>query len=238
MIYAGILAAGIGARMHRQDMPKPFLPLGEKPIIIHTLEQFFIHPRIKKIVIAVPESWKLFAEDLIGKYDTMETEVIVIAGGENKTISTQMIVDYIVSFWGVQNDDILLTHDAVRPFITQRIIDDNIESSLRHGASSTVMTTNDTIVVSQDGIILSEVPSKNIMFAEQTPQTFNLKTLQAVFESAAKNEISLSSETELPRLYIQQGHSMNLVEGEYFNMKIINPHDLEIALALLKEKKQ
>jgi 2-C-methyl-D-erythritol 4-phosphate cytidylyltransferase len=236
MIYAGILAAGIGARMHRQDMPKQFLHLGEKPIIINTLEQFLINPYVDKIIIVVPESWKIFTEDLIDKYDNMGKSITVIAGGENKTVSVQMIVRHIENTWGIDDSDILLAHDGVRPFVTQRIINENIEIAKEYGAVSTVMTTNDTIFVSADKNTISEIPSKSNMFAAQTPQTFKLKTLRSVFEQAITQGICLSAETELARLCIRMGTAIRLVQGEYFNMKIINPYDLEVANALLRER--
>lgn len=237
MIYAGILAAGIGERMHRQDLPKQFLNLGSKPIIIHTLEQFYINAQINKVIVVAPDDWIQYAGDLIGQYEAMGTEVCVIGGGENKTVSVQMIVEYIKKHSAISDQDILITHDAVRPFVTQRMIDDNIEAAKKYGAASTVMTTNDTIVVSNDGLILSEVPSKNRMFAEQTPLTFNLKLLAKMYEKAKADGVSLKDETELARLYIEYGYHMRLVNGEYSNMKIINPYDLEIAEALLRERK-
>jgi 2-C-methyl-D-erythritol 4-phosphate cytidylyltransferase len=236
MIFAGILAAGVGVRMHRQDMPKPFLPLGEKPIIIHTLEQFCLNPRVDEILVVTHESWRLFAEDAIAKYDPMGTRITVIAGGENKTVSTQMIVNHIAGSRDIQDDDILLAHDAVRPFVTQRMIDENIDMAAKHGAAITVMTTNDTIVVSGDGATLSEVPPKQRMFAEQTPLAFNLRSLHSFFADAVGQGIPLTAETELVRLYMQQGGAIRLVQGEYSNMKIINPYDLEVANALLKER--
>jgi len=236
MIYAGILAAGVGERMHRQDLPKQFLNLGSKPIIIHTLEQFYINPQIGKVIVVAPDDWRQYAEDLIGRFDTMSTEVTVINGGATKIISVQMTIEHIERNFGIDGGDILITHDAVRPFITQRMIDDNIEAAKTFGAASTVMTTNDTIVVSNDGQTLSEVPSKPKMFAEQTPLTFNLKSLAEVFKKAIGCNISLENESELARLYISQDRSMRLVKGEYSNMKIINPYDLEVAEALLRER--
>lgn len=237
MIYAGILAAGVGERMHRQDLPKQFLHLGSKPILIHTLEQFYINEQISKVIVVAPDEWKQYAEDLIRQFETMNTDVNVISGGENKTISVKMIVDYIERSFGVFENDILITHDAVRPFITQQMIDNNIETAEKYGAANTVVTTNDTIVVSNDGENLSEVPSKNRMFAEQTPLTFNLNLLLEMYDKARKCGVILEDETELARLYITQGYAMRFVSGEYSNMKIINPYDLEIAEALLRERR-
>lgn len=237
MIYAGILAAGVGERMHRQDLPKQFLNLGSKPIIIHTLEQFYINSNIEKMIIVAPEDWKQYTEDLIEQYDKMSTEVSIISGGLNKTLSVQYIVEYVKNQWGIQDNDILITHDAVRPFVTQRMINDNISATEKYGAASTVMTTNDTIVVSSDGKTLSNVPPKQEMFAEQTPLTFNLKILHQMFQKAKEHFIPIERETEIVRLFLSQGYSMNLVTGEYSNMKIINPYDLEVAEALLRECK-
>ena len=175
MIYAAILAAGLGVRMHRQDLPKPFLDLGSKPVIIHTLEQFYVNKHVEHIIVVTADTWRTYAEDLISRYGTLGKKVTVIHGGESKTESIKRAVEYIGEKYGACEEDILVTHDAIRPFVTQRMIDENIDAALRYGAVSTVMTTNDTIVVSTDGIKMREVPRKLQMFAEQTPQTFSLE---------------------------------------------------------------
>jgi 2-C-methyl-D-erythritol 4-phosphate cytidylyltransferase len=236
MIYAGILAAGLGKRMHRQDMPKPFLHLGSKPIIIHTLEQFFINSNVDKIIITVGNDWCNYTEDLIAEYNFTNKETIVINGGINKTTSIKIITDYISQNFNSDNDDILLLHDAIRPFINQRIINENIETAKLYGAANTAVETNDAILKSDDGKILNEVPPHEIYFAEQTPQTYQLKRLMNIFNKL--KDTDLSKETELPRLYISDGKEMRLVSGEYYNMKIINPYDLEIANSLLKEREK
>lgn len=237
MIYAGILAAGLGVRMHRLDMPKQFLPLGNKPIIIHTLEQFFINPLIGRIIIVAPDSWKIYTEDLLARYDSMGKECFVIIGGRNKVESIDAIVRYIDETWGIADDDVLIAHDAIRPFITQRIINDNIDSARCYGAANTAIMTNDAILVSKDGFLLDEVPPHEIMYAEQTPQTYMLAMLKNAIDKAVAGGVKLNEENELPRLYIKAGNRMCLVRGEYSNMKIINPYDLEVANALLKERK-
>lgn len=236
MIYAGILAAGIGTRMHRQDMPKQFLPLGEKPILIHTLEQFAINSNIGRVVIIVPEEWKLYAEDMLSQYNLTNTEYSVISGGVNKTESVGISVSYIDETWQIQESDILIAHDAIRPFITQRLIDDHIETVKKHGAANTAMVTNDAILVSKDGRLLDEIPNHQHLYAEQTPQSYSLVKLKEFLKKMDDAGVSLRDESELPRLWLKAGYEMRLVRGEYFNMKIINPYDLEVAEALLKER--
>lgn len=236
MIYAAILAAGFGVRMHRQDLPKPFLALGSKPIIIHTLEQFFLNRRVDKIIVVTADTWRTYAEDLIRRYNTFGKAVSVISGGKSKTESVSLVVKYITENFQTGDTDILVSHDAVRPFITQRMIDENIDAAFAYHAVSTVMTTNDTIVVSVDGMRLHEVPTKYTMLAAQTPQSFHLKTLDAMFNRAIRAGVELKDETELVRLYMRYGGDVRLVKGEYSNMKIINPYDLEVANALLEER--
>ena len=223
--------------MHRQDMPKQFLPLGEKPLIINTLEQFYVNPNIDKIIVVAPDDWHQFTEDMISKYDTMDTEVLIISGGSNKTMSIKSIVDFINENYGISDSDILVTHDAVRPFVTQRIINENILAARECGIAGTVIVTNDTIVVSTEKGYITAVPRKREMFAEQTPQTYRLIELTDIFRQAEEEDDNLERETELARLCIKQGRKIKMVRGDVSNIKIINPYDLEIANALLVEKK-
>lgn len=237
MIYAGILAAGQGVRMHRQDMPKQFLQLGEKPIIIHTLEQFFMNSGIGRIVIVAPDEWKVYTEDLLARYKLTGKELTVISGGVNKTESIGFVVRHIENTSGIKDGDILIAHDAIRPFITQRLIDDHISSAQVFGAANTAIVTNDAILVSRGRNILDEVPPHEHMYAQQTPQSYSLIKLKNTLEKAEASGVSLARENELPRLWLNAGHKMCLIRGEYFNMKIINPYDLEVANALIKERK-
>jgi len=236
MIYAAILAAGFGARMNRQDLPKPYLPLGTKPIVIHTLEQFCVNPNVDKVIMIAAETWHTYAEDIIQKYGLLKSEVIVISGGRSKTESIKLVTNYITENFEAKDDDILIAHDAIRPFVTQRVIEDNINFAQNHGAANTVMTTNDMIIVTQDGKTMSEVPLKYQMFAEQTPQTYKLALLNEFFDYAVREGINLSEEMAFTRLFLRFGRKMHLVTGEYSNMKIINPYDLEVANALLMER--
>ena len=234
MIFAGILAAGLGVRMHRQDIPKQFLLLGDKPIIIHTLEQFFFNINVDKIVVAVPDSWRLYAEDLVSKYNLMDKEVAVISGGDNKTESIAAVVQYIDEVWHGADDSILIAHDAIRPFVTQKIINDNIDAAGKYGAAITVVPTNDTIITSDDGNRIKDIPPKQFMYAEQTPQSYRFGQLKTVLLQAGDDKIR--QESEIGRIYMQAGKTIHLVLGEHSNIKIVNPYDLEVANALLKER--
>ena len=125
MIYASILAGGKGTRMGNTDMPKQFLNIGKKPIIIHTLEKFLLNNRIDKIIITTPKQWIEHTTDILKKYipQSMIKKIYVCEGGKDRNESIMNSIKYIQSKFGNNIDDIIITHDAVRPFITHRIIE-------------------------------------------------------------------------------------------------------------------
>lgn len=223
----------MGARMHRSDLPKQFLMLGNKPIIIHTVEQFVICPEIDQIVIVAPYEWMLYTEDLLAKWIPGVQDIAVICGGKNKNQSIQMLMSYVNDHYGIHDEDILVCHDAIRPFITQRIIEENISSAQKFGVVNTVVQTPDTIVESVNGSSVSNIFSISTTYSEQTPQTFNIKLLKSAIESVSDD--IRTEETDTVRLMHHCGHVVRLVRGENSNMKIITPYDLEVANALLRE---
>jgi 2-C-methyl-D-erythritol 4-phosphate cytidylyltransferase len=230
------MAAGINSRMHRQDLPRQFLPLGEKPILIHTLEQFFVNPKINRLVIIVPREWKQYTEDLMKQHKIFNKNVVIVCGGINKTESIKITVDYISDAWGIESDDALIVHDGIRPFVTQRLIDEHIETLKHHEGASTAILSNDFIIASDDGKSVNDIAPYGKLLAEQTPQSYSLNKLNHILNEATQSGISLSNEPSVSRLWIRFGCAMKIVQGEYYNMKIINPYDLEVANALLKER--
>lgn len=232
MIYAGILAGGIGERMQRVDIPKQYLMLGTKPIIIHTIEQFIINNQIEEIIVAAPKDWVVYTQDLFRRYLPQSITINVISGGNDKNKSLMQIVDYIDRFRGIKDDDIIVSHDAIRPFITQRIINENIEKARAYQAVNTVISPIDTIIESLDGEVISNIPLKRHMYQEQTPQTFNIKKLKELYETSDPEIIK--NIPDAAKIFVTCGQVVYLVKGDYSNMKIITPYDLEVANALLK----
>jgi 2-C-methyl-D-erythritol 4-phosphate cytidylyltransferase len=202
------------------------------------LEQFFVNPGIERIIVVAHAGWTQYAEDLLRQYDLSYKETAVIPGGTNKTESIGLIARYIAAEYGISEGDALIAHDAIRPFITQRIIDDHIAALSLYDAVNTAGLTNDAIIFSSDGENVDDVPSHGHMYAEQTPQSYSLPKLMELLAKADEQKILLAQESELPRLWLKLGYGMGMVMGEYSNMKIINPYDLEVAEALLRETKE
>ena len=232
MIFGAILAGGVGSRMNISDMPKQFLSLGNKPIIIHTLEKFLLCEKIDEIYIGVHANWLVHMEDLIDKYIKMKKDRIhVVAGGSDRNSTIMNIVAAIEKDHGESDEHYIVTHDSVRPFVTARILNDNVESVLKYKATDTVTEAVDTIVVSEEGKVITDIPDRRKMYQGQTPQTFRRKTYLRIYETL--DESYLAKVTDAARILTEHDCTVGLVMGEEFNIKITTEYDLSIATFLL-----
>jgi 2-C-methyl-D-erythritol 4-phosphate cytidylyltransferase len=233
MIYAEILAGGKGTRMGNINMPKQFLTLNNKPIIIHTIEKFILNHRFDKILVISPKEWINHTRDIINKHIGSEGRIIVVEGGSDRNESIMSGIRYIEDNFGINDDDIIVTHDSVRPFLTHRIIEENIVEALEWGAVDTVIEATDTIIQSEDSEFISDIPIRRMMFQGQTPQSFNIKKLVDSYSLLSDNQKSIL--TDACKIFSLQGEKVRLVRGEVFNIKITTPYDLKIANAFIQE---
>lgn len=232
MIYAGILAGGVGSRMGNVPLPKQFLDLNGKPVIVHTIEKFLLNNRFEKIIIATPQKWIVHTNDILKKHNINTEHVQVIEGGADRNETIMQIISEIEDTNGLSEDDIIVTHDAVRPFLTHRIIEENIDNGLKYGAVDTVIKAIDTIVASEDGNYIKNIPVRSEMYQGQTPQTFNIKYLKESYQNLSDNEKSLL--TDACKILVMKNKNVKLVEGEIFNIKITTPYDLKVANSIIK----
>ncbi|MBR2038746.1 MAG: 2-C-methyl-D-erythritol 4-phosphate cytidylyltransferase [Agathobacter sp.] len=232
MIFGAILAGGVGSRMKMSDMPKQFLLLGYKPIVIHTLEKFLLNTRMDKVYVGVHPDWLDYMEDLIEKYIVFRKEDIVcVAGGGDRNSTIMNIVDAIEAEFGENEDDYIITHDSVRPFVTARILDENIECVIKYNACDTVIPATDTIVEAKDNIIISDIPERKYMYQGQTPQSFKIGLLKKLFRELSEEEKGIL--TDACKICLMRGVPVHLVEGEVSNLKITTVTDYKIAQALI-----
>ncbi|KGL37746.1 2-C-methyl-D-erythritol 4-phosphate cytidylyltransferase [Listeria newyorkensis] len=233
MIYAQILAGGKGTRMGNVSMPKQFLSLNGKPIIVHTVEKFILNNRFDKIIISSPKEWINHAEDNIKKYIS-DDRVVVIEGGTDRNETIMNGIRYIESNFGLTDDDVIITHDAVRPFLTHRIIEENIDAALETGAVDTVIEAIDTIVESSNHDFITDIPVRDHMYQGQTPQSFNIKKLYSHYQDLSADEKQIL--TDACKICLLAGDRVKLVKGEIFNIKITTPYDLKVANAIIQER--
>ena len=234
MIFALILAGGSGVRMGKVDKPKQFLTLGDKPIIIHTLEKFYINSSFDKIIVLSSKNWMNHTVDIIEKYLPDTSNVCVVEAGSVRNETIMNGIRYIESNFNTGDGDIVVTHDAVRPFVSHRIISENITSALKFGACDTVVPATDTIVSSDDGELVTSIPNRSLMYQGQTPQSFNISKLKSLYNSLSGEDKSIL--TDACKIFTLSGESVALVRGDVTNMKITYPYDLRLAESILELK--
>ena len=235
MIYAGILAGGTGTRMGISNMPKQFLDLGNKPIIIHTIEKFLLEPEIEKIVVGVHEDWISHAEDLVEEYiSTFKDKIIIVSGGVDRNTTIENIIKAINDYKELTDEDIVITHDSVRPFITLRIIKDNIRLAKECDAVDTVVEAVDTIVESTNGEYITNIPNRAHYYQGQTPQSFRCKDFLSLYNSLTSEEKQIL--TDACKIFVIKGKEVALAKGEYSNLKITTVTDLKIAKSMLEDE--
>ncbi|MEG2441375.1 MAG: 2-C-methyl-D-erythritol 4-phosphate cytidylyltransferase [Acetivibrio sp.] len=235
MNFGVILAGGIGSRMGNVEKPKQFLTIGDKPIIIHTIEKFYVNSNFEKLIVLCPAQWVEHTKDLIEKYFKTTERIVVIQGGDTRNETIMNSIDYIEEQYGLEEDTIIVTHDSVRPFVTHRILEENIRYAREFGACDTVISATDTIVESEDGKNISSIPERNRMYQGQTPQSFNAKQLKDLYAALSEEEREIL--TDAAKIFVIKGKSVHLVEGEVFNIKITYPYDLRVAETLIKGEK-
>ena len=233
MIFAAILAGGVGSRMGGTDTPKQFLTLGDKPVIIHTIEKFVINSKFDKILVLSPQSFINHTINLINEYFGEDNNIVVLKGGDTRNDTIINSINYIKENFDIDDDSIIVTHDSVRPFVTHRIIEDNINAAIEFGACDTVVPATDTIVESVDGEIIKDIPLRDNFYQGQTPQSFKINKLYELINSLSDNETNIL--TDACNIFVLKGEDVHLVEGEITNIKITYPYDLKLANTILKE---
>ena len=231
MIYAAILAGGIGSRM-ASEKPKQYINIGGKPIILHTIEKFCLCSEFEEILILCPKDWIEYTKGLIAKHISPSDRMKLIEGGSTRNETIQNAISHIEASGNLDEDTVIVTHDAVRPFVTYRIIKDNIEAAVNYGACDTVVPATDTIVASEDGDVISAIPDRAKLYQGQTPQSFNALKLQKLYRSLTEDEKDIL--TDAAKIFVIKGEPVKLVKGETYNVKITYPYDLTVAEGLLK----
>ena len=233
MIYACILAGGIGSRMGNEK-PKQYINIGGKPIILHTIEKFCLCSDFEEILILCPKDWIEYTKGLVKKHIGEGKSIKVLEGGSTRNETIMNAVNYIEKSGNLDENTIVVTHDAVRPYVTYRIIKDNIEAAKMFGACDTVIPATDTIVESSDEKTISAIPNRANLYQGQTPQSFKAIKLKELYEALGDDEKAIL--TDAAKIFVIKGETVSLVRGENSNIKITYPYDLTVAESLLRQQ--
>ena len=184
MIYAAILAGGIGKRIERTSIPKQFISIGGTPVIILTVREFLKNERFDKIYIAIHKEWWKYLEDLLESSFAEEElkKIELVEGGKERLDSFTNVMDAVIAFHGLHEEDVLICHDSVRPFVTQQMINDCIDATLKDNFALTVVPTADTIHVAHDDKFITGTLDRNGLYNGQNPSGFNIALLKKAVE--------------------------------------------------------
>lgn len=226
-----LIAGGTGARMH-QDIPKQFLSVNDKPVIIYTIEAFQNHPDIDAIYISCLNGWQDILLAYVRQFNATKVRRIV-AGGENGQGSIRNGVYAIAEDY--EDNDLILVHDAIRPMILPDIISDNIVKCKKYGNAITVIPCMEAMLKSEDEQKSKESILRNSLFRAQTPQTLSVKNAVALHKEALEKGITNSVAT--CTLLLELGREVYFAKGSELNIKITTTDDITIFKALLSMQK-
>lgn len=232
--FALIIAGGSGNRMG-QDIPKQFMYLENRPIIIHTMEAFQQHPDIDGIAVVCLDGWETVLQSYANQFRITKLKWI-FPGGKTGFDSIHNGI-YGLKEVGCNDDDLVLIHDAVRPLLSQVIISSNIAVCKKFGYAITGIQCREAILESEDGFASTKSIPRDKLIRTQTPQTFRLGNIIAAHEEARERGItnSVASCTLMAEL---GNREMHIVPGSEKNIKVTTIEDLEILKALMHVEKE
>lgn len=232
MNIAIIFAGGSGIRMGA-GVPKQFLEINGKPIIIHTLQLFQYHEMIDKIYISVLKNFIPYVEEMAKEY-RMDKVARVIPGGE----TAQDSIYHALKAAEAENPDnsIVLLHDGVRPFVSYEVISNNIRCVQQYGNAITCTASYETILISEDGEKVDDVPYRKETFAAQAPQSFYLKDIIKAHDEVRSRPEKYENMVDACTIVRSLGIDAHMVRGNRGNIKVTTPEDVYMFRALLQYK--
>ncbi len=220
-VAAVIVAAGNSTRM---GTPKQFLPLGDRPVIAHTLAAFEQSPCITEIVLVAREEDIPALRDIADTYAIRKLHTIVVGGADRQQSVTNGVhacSDAVAIF---------AIHDGARPLVRPTDIEAVVTAAVRDGAAALAVRVKDTIKVADADGFIADTPDRATLWSVQTPQVFERTAYLNALDTAKQRGVSYTDDCQLLEAV---GKAVRLVEGSYTNLKITTPEDITVAEGLL-----
>lgn len=228
MNYAAILAGGTGTRVKSINIPKQFVMIGGKPVIAYTINSVLRPGVFDKIYIAVHKDWMDFMNELIkSEFPEAADKIRIVYGGKERMDSISNVTSAISTECGVSQDDVIVLHDAARPFVTERILRDSVSAAAEYGAVVAGMDASDTMLVSESGEEVDNIPERKTIFHGQAPDSFRLQLFLDMLN--ALTEEQRANITGTSQICTLNGHKLHMIKGDPMNFKITTDIDLFIA---------
>ncbi len=218
MYFGGICAGGFGTRFGG-DIPKQYLTLKGKPVILYSVEEMLKSGKIEKVFAAVSKDYIQYCKELFKNY---KSQVEVIEGGADRSETVALLAEKALQTGG--ENDILITHDAARPLVTSDTFLKCALAAEEYGVSGTAIAATDTVLQCRDGFVAA-APNRKEMFLAQTPQCFKLGLFKEVWQSLSEKE--KHSATDVCGMFFRAGKKVKIVEGEIRGQKITLKEDIK-----------
>lgn len=219
-----IPAAGVGKRCNT-NLPKQYVKFCGKEMLAYTIEKFQNCKAIDEIIIAVNMEYYNDVISIVNKYN-LNKVIKVVMGGKERQDSVYNAIKLV----DATDDDIVLVHDAARPFVTTHIIESAIDFTLKKGATVVAIAAKDTLLKSHSNTAETYLDRKFVYYV-QTPQSFKYSILKNAFEYAYANNKYYTDESSLVK---EAGFPVEIIEGSFINFKVTTSDDLLLAEKLLQ----
>lgn len=229
-----ILAGGSGKRMG-QDIPKQFINVNDKPILIYTLESFQNHPKVDEIIVVCKEGWESILQAYAKQFNI--TKLTHLAKpGETSQESIYHGVQEAEKI--AQKDDIVVIHDGVRPLVEEDVLSDVIATCEKYGNGVTSLPYNEQIfrVDEEDETTTTEYIPRDRLRRVSTPQAYKFGELNDAYKEAYSKNIGVGSSSYANTMMVELGKKLHLASGSDRNIKLTTTSDIELFAAILKTK--
>ncbi|WP_441001488.1 2-C-methyl-D-erythritol 4-phosphate cytidylyltransferase [Fodinibius sp. SL11] len=220
-----IPAAGAGSRMQK-EIPKPFIELGDCTILEQTIRRFLSLEGLQQVVVATSESFLGRGRDILDEVIPPQMQGLCITGGETRQESIYNALQKVSAI------DLVMVHDAVRPFVKLQHIQNCCNAAEQYGGAVLGVPAKDTIKRIDDQQEIKETPSRQYLWQTQTPQVFQKDLLVWAYQKAMEDGFTGTDDSSLVE---RLNETVKMVEGDRSNFKITYPLDLELAELLIKE---
>lgn len=232
MNYGLILAGGVGQRMRSSGMPKQFLKVFGKPIIVYTLEKFEMCQDIDEVVIACNSAWIDHMERLVQEYNLKKVTEVVF-GGKDRQSSVLNGLNCIQSR-GAVDEDIVVIHDGVRPLVQSSIISENVRIAKKYGSAMTVKPVIESVVITDNDIArFEDFKKRDDTYSLTAPQSFKMKILVDMYDKVKEKETTMPL-LDAALVYTYLGNDIHIIKENNHNMKITTPEDYYILKAMIE----
>ncbi|MBP3223114.1 MAG: 2-C-methyl-D-erythritol 4-phosphate cytidylyltransferase [Actinomycetaceae bacterium] len=230
-----IIAGGSGSRMG-QDIPKQFINVYDKPVLVYTLESFQRHPEIDDIVLVCIEGWIEVARAYAKQFNITKLKNIVPGGATGQ----ESIRNGVYSLKGnVHDDDIIVIHDGIRPLVDSSVLSDVLRVARNNGNAVTSLPYNEQIFVidKEDESTTHTFIPRETLRRVSTPQAYRFDLLRDAYEEAFEKEIGIYGSHYTNTMMVELGHQLYFAAGSDKNIKLTTKDDLEMFKAYLNTDK-